>query len=100
MLHAKSNVAIVAAMAALLVTASASRADDAGQKPASIGDAIENGAKNTGAAIEKGANDIGATLQQQTAPIGNSVKQEAQETGNSLDHATKDFRTGGREIFQ
>lgn len=98
-------------MMGFLTTASASRAEDVGQKLAPVGKSIKKGAEDTGAAIEKAAKDIGTTIKEKTEPVGETVKktaenagpkieQGAKDTGSYLDQATKNFRDGAQAFFQ
>jgi len=107
----KSIALAAATLIGALGLASPSWAEDAGQKPAPVGEAIKKGAEDTGAAIGKAAKDVGASIQSKVEPASETVKQKAQdtgekiesgakETGGFLDRTTKNFREGASSFFQ
>jgi hypothetical protein len=118
----RSSLGPIAALAlvAVLTTAPARGADDAGGSVAPAGEpAADTGPamdSRTNAAIDNRTNDVGPTdggptVERNARPAGSAarrddegpgpaIKKAAQETGRALDRGTKDFRDGAENFFK
>jgi hypothetical protein len=107
-----------AALVAILTTASARGAEDAGGSAAPAGEPMQNaapapdmgaavdnrtdgvGSTDSGPAVERNARPAVAAAPQDDQGPGPAIKKAAQETGRALDRGTKDFRDGAENFFK